>query len=144
MGERVGAAKRRWLRAWHHHERLTVAMELAAALHHGAQRLETVVEEPRKVEHETNNALRRQRTPPLGVRPGILAEPGPQRSDRRRSSGDALPTLSLPVFAGSGEAVDSAALHHLTAKALQAKWMMEEAEEEKRSLQLESANRDAG
>ena len=35
--------------------------------------------------------------------------------------------------------MDSAALRHLTVKALQAKRMLEEAEEEKRSLQLESA-----
>ena len=44
-------------------------------------------------EHEKNDALRRQTAPPPGARPGILAEQGPQRSDRSlpRSSGDALP-----------------------------------------------------
>ena len=52
MSERVGAAKRRrdrWLRAWHRHKRLTVAMELATALHNSAQRPKTVVEVPREV-----------------------------------------------------------------------------------------------
>ena len=43
----------------------------------------------------TNDALRRQEALPPGVRPGSLAEPVPQRSDRslRHSSVDALPTL---------------------------------------------------
>ena len=58
------------------------------------------------------------------MRPGSVAEPGPQRSDRslRHSSGAALPTLGLPVLDGaSGEAVDSSALSFLTAQALEAK-----------------------
>ena len=66
----------------------------------------------------------RQKTPPSGMRPGSLAEPEPQRSDRslRHSSGDAHPTLGLLVLAGaSGEAVDGAALSFLTAPALDAK-----------------------
>ena len=53
---------------------------------------------------------------PPRVRPGSVAEPGPQRSDRslRHSSGAALPTLGLPVLDGaSGEAVGSSALSFL-------------------------------
>ena len=60
----------------------------------------------------------------LHLRRGILAEPGPQRSDRslRHSSRDGLPTLALHSLAGSaGEAVDGAALSFLTAQALKAK-----------------------
>ena len=70
--------------------------------------------------HDAHNALRGPKTPPPGVRPGSLAEPRPQRSDRtaRCSSGDTLPTLALPALAGSaGEAVDSSALRFLTALA---------------------------
>ena len=50
MSERGAAARRRErrLRAWHRHERLTVAMELATALHHSAQRPRPVVEEPKE------------------------------------------------------------------------------------------------
>ena len=70
MSERVGAAKRRRdrrLRAWHPHEQLTVAMELAAALHHSAQRPKTVVEEPKEeVENVTRDGLRAQKSPPRG------------------------------------------------------------------------------
>ena len=55
---------------------------------------------------------RAQKRPPPGERPGILAEPVPQRSDRtvRRSAGDGFPTPGVPVLAGaSGEAVDASA-----------------------------------
>ena len=82
------------------------------------------------------NALRGQHTPPLGVRPGILAEPGPQTSDRSRrlSSGDGMPTVALPSLAGSaGEAVDGAALVFLTSRALAAQ---EEEEEEQKQAQV--------
>ena len=59
MSERVGAAKRRRdrrLRAWRRRVRLAVAMELAAALHHSAQRPKTVVDEPKE---EVENVTRR-------------------------------------------------------------------------------------
>ena len=114
------------------------SLELATALHHSAQRPKTVVEVPRVVEaHETNNALWRQKEPPQGARPGILAEPGPQRSVRglRHSSGDCLPTLS--TAGASGEAVDFSALSFLTAQALEAKRKEEQPEEEEEVLSLE-------
>ena len=52
-----------------------------------------------EVEYEKHAGLRAQKTPPPGERPGILAEPGPQRSDRtvRRSSGE----NSSPCCAGA-------------------------------------------
>ena len=80
---------------------------------------------------------RAQETPPPGARPGILAEPGPQRSDRSRRhfSGDCLPTLGLPVLAGAlGEQVDSSTLRLLTAAALKAKRKLEEEEKEKAKM----------
>ena len=70
--------------------------------------------------HETHSVLRGPKQPPPGERPGILAQPGPQRSDRsrRHSSGDNLPTLALPVLAVSaGEAVDAFSLRYLSAAA---------------------------
>ena len=51
-----------------------------------------------------------------GERPGILAEPRPQRSDRtvRHSAGAGLPTLPLPSLAGSAaKAVDASTLDFL-------------------------------
>ena len=62
----------------------------------------------------------------------ILAEPGPQRSDRsqRHFPGDTHPTLDLPVLAGeSGEVVDASALASLTRAVL----------EEKRKAEVEKA-----
>ena len=115
----------------------SIAMALAAALHHSASLKEKKAElqqnaalrgqntgaRAREGEvHEKNDAPQRQNTPHPGQRPGTLAEPRPQRSDRsmRRSSGEALPTLGLPLLAGaSGEAVDSSALGFLTAQALE-------------------------
>ena len=64
-----GAARRRRerrLRSWLRHERMTVRMELAAALHHSAG-------------PGTNDALRSQKTvSSRGVRPGVLQDPVPQ------------------------------------------------------------------
>ena len=106
MADRAGAAKRRRerrLRSWLRHERMTVAAELSAALHHSrgggreqyvglrAQKSDSsaVVEE---VEYEPHYALQGQKTPPPGERPAPLSEvAGPQRSDRtaRHSAGEA-------------------------------------------------------
>ena len=96
------------------HEQQTVRMALAAALHHSAGPKEKVEMQqngaPRgqktaarvgeEVVHDVHDALRGQKTPPPGVRPGSLCDPGPQRSDRtvRRSSGE-LPLLAAPMLA---------------------------------------------
>ena len=107
MSERAGAAARqRRLRPLLRHERMTVAMALAEQLHHSVNRVErdealwrqtTRASEVEEV-HELYDCLQAQKRPPLRARPGILAEPGPQQSDRtvRRSAGppDPRPALS--------------------------------------------------
>ena len=121
----------RRLRQWQHHERMTVAMAVAEAAHHSAprrQKTATAIRE--EVELESHTSLRAQKTPPPGVRPGSLAEPGPQRNDRtvRHSSKKALLTLGLLVLAGaSGETVDASALGWLTVRALnEQRWAEDE------------------
>ena len=67
---------------------MTVAMALAEAAHHAAPRRQTPVSAIREeVENVTHVGLRAQKSPPPGVRPGILPEPGPQRSDRTVRNG---------------------------------------------------------
>ena len=78
---RRGRRKRAMLR----HEQQSIAMALAAALHHSrrwsaAERRPTGTEDRRQ--DPTHAGLRAQKTPPQGERPGSLAEPAPQRSDR--------------------------------------------------------------
>ena len=126
--------QRRRLRSWAKHERLSVAMALAAKRHHSAQKVieQHVVPQDQQMAsaveveaHEQNNAPRGQTQPPLGARPAPLSQvAGPQWSDRtvRHSTGDGLPTLAPSSLAGSaGEAVDGAALPFLPAQALEAK-----------------------
>ena len=72
-----------------------------------------------EVVHDAHDALRGQKTPPPGVRPGSLSDPGPQRSDRtvRRSSGVA-PLLSAPMLADTAaEAVDARTVRYLLIQA---------------------------
>ena len=90
-GQPSGAARRRRerrLRSMLRHEQQTVRMALAAALHHSAGPLEKVENgAPRgqkiaarageELEHATHAGLRAQKSPPPGVRPGILPELGP-------------------------------------------------------------------
>ena len=90
--------------------------------------------------HEKDVASRSQSTPHPGERPGLPPEPGLQRSDRtvRRSSGDNLPTLALPVLAGSaGEVVDSSSLRFLTASALKTRREEEEERKKKEEEKME-------
>ena len=55
----------------------------------GLRAQKTVTSIGEEVEYVKHVGLRAQKTPPPGARPGILAEPGPQRSDRtvRRPAG---------------------------------------------------------
>ena len=120
-----GAAWRRrerQLRAWHRHERMTVAMELATALHHSAQR----VEAPREgVEGETNDALRRPKPPLPGKRPAPL-----EQAKLGQHSGigyELVLALDVPVLQMVEQPVDASALAFLEeeeAKALNAEFSM--------------------
>ena len=91
-------------------------MALGAAAHHSAQRCAALRGPKRGTRAregevpEKYDAPRRQNAPHPGERPGILAEPGPQRSDRSlwRSAEDSLPHLVTPSLMGAaGEGVDS-------------------------------------
>ena len=150
-GQPSGAARRRRerrLRSMLRHEQQTVRMALAAALHHsagpkekvemqqnGAPRGQKTAAKAREVEEQAaHDDLRAQTAPPPGVRPGSLAEPGPQRSDRslRRSSGQ-TPLLGVPSLADApAEAIDGRTLRYLLKANLARKKYEEEEEEEKR------------
>ena len=61
-----------------------------------------MVDEPKEeVENVTHDGLRAQKSPPSGMRPGSLLDPGPQRSDHtvRHSAGSA-PLLVVPALRG--------------------------------------------
>ena len=108
-------------------------MTLAEKLRHTSrgQKLARVGEE---VVHDTHDALREPKTPPPGVRPGSLADPAPQRSDRslRRSSGG-TPLLGVPSLADpSAESSDGRALRFLLTKALALK---KEEDQERRKVE---------
>ena len=121
MSERDGAAKRRRerrLRSWAKHERQTVAMALAEALHHSAPRRQKlgragVPEDPgprRETEHEQHAAQRGPKPPSLGV-----------------------PLVAAPLLAApAADCVDEAALSFLLQRALEDKRKEEQlAKEEK-------------
>ena len=151
-----GVARRRRerrLRTWWRHEQQTVRMAQAAATHHSVQqnaapRGPKTGARAREVEEQVAHVGRRApKTPPPLARPGILAEPGPQRSDRSRRhfSRDCPPTLGLPVLAAVlGEQVGSSALRFLTANALEAKRKLEEEEKEKEKTEVEKLKAEMG
>ena len=125
-----GAAWRRrerQLRAWHRHERMTVAMELATALHHSAQ----PVEAPREgVEGETNDAPRRPKPPLPGKRPAPLEEVAEPQAKLGQHSGigyELVLALDVPVLQMVEQPVDTSALAFFEeeeAKALNAEYLM--------------------
>ena len=79
-GGGTGSARRRRERRFRsmlRHERMAVAMALAESLHHSAQRPEKA--KAREVEEQDQHeALRREKAPPPGMRPGVLQDPAPQ------------------------------------------------------------------
>ena len=82
---------RRQFRAFRRHERLTVRMDLAEALHHSAQPTGPV---------DTHAAPRGQKEPPLGTRPGVLKDSEPQLLDAvlaYRAAGE--PSVATPLLA---------------------------------------------
>ena len=151
MGRGEGSARRRRerrLRAWWRHEQASVSAAVVSALHHScdvgpvlyeALRGHKKTTEGEVEEQAAHTGLRAQKTPPPGERPGLLLEPGPQRSDRtvRRSSGDNLPTLALSSLAGSaGEEMDVSILSFLTRSILKMR------EEEKKVQAMREEVRD--
>ena len=133
MSERDGAAKRRRerrLRSWAKHERQTVAIALAEALHHSAPR-----------GHKSARA---------GVRPGVPEDAGPLRETEHvqhaalrgpKPPSPGVPSLAMPVLAGTaGEAVDRTALSYLLQQSLAA---TREEEEERKLVELEVKRKEA-
>ena len=122
------------------HVRTTVAMELATALHHSAQR----VEGPREGEvHAKHDGLRAQKRPLPGTRPGLVPEPEPQVSAATVGYVAALePLLSAPLVAfTAAEAVDFVAVHVLLKDALtqlKERRNMEEEEERRWMAQMKA------
>ena len=103
---------------------MTVAMELATALHHSAQRPKAHGGGVEKEVQEMCAATGGLSAPPAGGRPGILTEPRPQRSDRteRRSSVAGVPLLGPPALAAKeDDMLNSTALAFLVNRALMQK-----------------------
>ena len=109
-----GAARRRRerrLRSWLRHERMTVRMELAAALHHSAGPV-------------TNDAVRSQKTvSSRGVRLGVLQDPAPQLAvEHAACPCSGAPLLVVPSLAAAeSDSVDGTSLKYLLKLALQKK-----------------------
>ena len=132
--------RQRRLRSWLRHERQTVAMELAAALHHSRDvgpgthaglRAQKAASSREEAGVETHHALRGLKTLPPGMRPEQLPEaPGPQRCDRTvRGISVGAPLLAVQSLRGF-DGVDNTAAKFLLQQALKLK--KEEEEEEKR------------
>ena len=124
-----GSAKRRRqrrLRSWLRHERQSVAMELAAALHHSRDARSEVVHE----------APRGQKTASSGKRPAALRESGPQLvAVHAGCPCSCLPSLATPSLAdATADVVDSSSLRFLAASALEAR-RKEEQEERARRIE---------
>ena len=142
MSDSAGAAKRlrdRRLQAWHRHVRATVAMELATALHHSAQR----VEGPSEGEvHAKHDGPRAQKRPLPGTRPAPLAEvSGPQVRAATVGYVAARPPLiwwgPKLLADSSAEAIDGRTLRYLLKMNLARK--EEEEEERRRRAQFSSS-----
>ena len=129
MAARGAAWRRRQrrLRSMLRHERQTVAMALAESLHHSAQRPEKA--RAREVEEQDQHeALRRQKAPPPGMRPGVLQDPVPQgRVVQHSGIGyELVLALDVPVLQMAEQLVDASSLAFLEeaeAKALEVEYM---------------------
>ena len=137
--------RQRRLRSWLRHERQTVAMELAAALHHSRDvgpgthaglRAQKAASSREEAGVETHNALRGLKTLPPGMRPEQLPEaPGPQRCDRTvRGTSVGAPVLAVQSLRGF-DGVDDTAAKFLLRQALKKK------EEEEEDWRLSVAKR---
>ena len=89
--------RERRLRSMLRHERMAVTMALAESLHHSARRPEKA--RAREVEEQDQHeALRRQKAPPQGMRPGVLQDPAPQGRVGQHSGIGCELVLALDVF----------------------------------------------
>ena len=86
--------------------------------------------------NDAHDALRGQKRPPPGVRPGCLSDPGPQRSDRTvRHSAREAPSLLLPSLAdAAADVVDHSSLAFLLYASLSQR---RKEEEEARKVEME-------
>ena len=127
MAARVGAAggtssarrrRERRQRSWWRHEQLSVAAALSA----GPGVVTRSEEQQEEVELETYDGPRAQNTPPPGLRPGVLQDPGPPLVEA------VTPLLGAPSLAdSSAEVIDGSTLSFLRQRALDVK-RKEEAE----------------
>ena len=111
------------------HERQTVAVELAAALHHS-----------RDGGRETYNGLWAPKTASLGGRPGVLTEPKPQGQERPRTfprRSQVAPEPRPLLHLGVGEVHDGPLVSFLFQRALLER--REEEEAKKMSVHEEAA-----
>ena len=130
------------MRSWWHHEQVSIAAAVAAALHHSARPVtykaprgqKTATEE---VEKTTHNVPRHQKTPLPGGRPGVQKDPAPQGAVTVGYVAAPGPLLAVPLLASTAsEAVDNAALSFLLQQSLVEKRVME-AEEDGRKRMAE-------
>ena len=136
-GAAVRRRERRLRSAWRH-EQLSVAMALAAAAHHSAQPnaalrgQKTGTRASEGEACEPYDALRGQKRPPPGMRPGVLVDPALQLGCERAGCPRSLvPPLELPRLAAD-VSLDSAALAFLVSASLeqQVEMVVEQEEEE--------------
>ena len=149
-GERnAGSAKRRRerrLRSWLRHERMTVAAELSADLHHSrdggrvpyvglrAPKTDSTAVEEEEV-HEAHVVPREQKRPPPGERPAPLPEvAGPQAAVTVGYVAAGAPSLTVvPV---SNDRIDDAAMQFLLQQSLLARAEEEEKAREESEVKV--------
>ena len=122
--------RERRLRSWLRHERMTVAMELAAATHHSSPK--------GGWPDTTHDALRGQKTASsAGVHPGVLKEP-----EVHWEAATVGYVLSVPVLAG-GDGVDGTALSFLVRRAVEDRKKEKEEKEKEKARKKKEAQEKA-
>ena len=127
MLEAAARRRQRRLRSWLKHERQTVAMELAAALHHS-----------RDGGRVTNYGLRAPKTASSGQRPGVLTEPEPQGRAVTVGYVAALGPLLVVASLSGGDEVDATTVSYLLKAALKKK---KEEEDERKERVMQEIHR---
>ena len=128
--------RERRLRSWLRHERMTVAMELAAASLHSSPK--------GGWPDTTHDALRGQKTASsAGARPGVLTEPEVHWEAATVGYVAAPgPLLAVPVLAG-GDGVDRTALSFLVRRAVEDRKREEEEKEKAKARKKKEAQKQA-